>query len=223
MSSSFTDFFETLLPREITLYVMPGSLVLAITLCVTGSRPNELFSDYIKLGKPESSGSFDYIFFGIIWMGIAYLIGLIVGAIKQGMHGLIKDLEQMHPLPQLRIKRKQKTGLGKKAMYLALREEKMYRREIERYGVFVEAIENTAIALIIAGIEFLVTGYVRGKTALVMVIVLLIIVFLLLGGAQGYRKLQSYRIEKMSEALRKKEMQEGNFRLFTPATSRESD
>ena len=241
MSNSFTDFFETLLPREITLYVIPGSLVLTTLFAALYiqqldlskeklnllAQLNELLDNYIKLRSSNSSIDFiDYIFFGIIWIGIAYFIGLIVGAIKQGIHPIIEDWEEINPLNKLKIKPKLKSriiyqppkenlatkeNLAIHAMYLALCEEKMYRREIERYGVLVETIENTAIALIILGMVLPFISDVGWKIAL---LIIMIAIFPVLAGAQGYKRLQYYRIETMFKSLEKKEEEENKKQII---------
>lgn len=208
MSNSFTDFFETLLPREITLYVMPGSLTLVTILYVSQVKPNKLFNNYINLREVNSPRLEDYILYGIIWLFVAYLMGLIIGGIKQGVHRLVRDWEESNPLPNIKFKtrlRNENTHestreLGREAMYIAIREEKMYRREIERYGVLVEAIENITVALIIVVVILLFTNHAMWGIAL-----LPFVVFPVLAGAEGYKKLQYRRIETMFKALKEKE------------------
>lgn len=212
MNNNFTDFFETLLPREIVLYIIPGSFILSVVLYISKLKPNVMFNNYINLRDASSAVSLiDYVFFGMVWVLITYFIGLIMGGTKQGIHRKIKKWEEINPLisPQLKHKNKQEPTSesheltkeqGMYAMYLAIREEKMYRREIERYGVLVEAIENIAVALVIGAIILCFTRYILWGIAL-----LLIAIFPVLAGAQGYKKLQYYRIETMFEALEEKE------------------
>lgn len=266
MSNSFTDFFETLLPREITLYVIPGSLVLSIVIWATDFKPNKVFLEKISLEPTQPTQSISvivYIFYGAIWLAAAYLIGLIVGGIKQGLHREIESWEDhlvnrrtkprsksrnrdkfiqvslreeyeesgsqplyrredvsmltqdfnddriekpILPLPSEHLL---KEDHGKFAMYLAIREEKMYRREIERYGVFKEALENITISLIIVGI---IVGIYFLKNNVWLVVILELILFmialLLLLGAHGYKELQKFRIKTMFKALKEKELKE---------------
>ena len=156
MSNSFTDFFETLLPREIVLYVIPGSFTLGTILLSfkTDGEDKKTYLEYlyqyIHLEKAH-----EYIFWGLIWIGAAYLVGLIVGAIKSDIqHIMMPRKTKTVPEPPNKESKTSNTNeknlsIGVKAMYLALREPNMYRREIERYGVIVETTENTGIALTI--------------------------------------------------------------------------
>jgi hypothetical protein len=205
-----------------------------------------------------------YIFYGVIWLAAAYLVGLIVGGIKQGLHRKIESWEdnivkQMtkprsksrnrdkfiqvslqeeyeesksqplyrredvsiltqdfdderieKPILPLPSEHLSKEDHGRFAMYLAIREEKMYRREIERYGVFKEAIENITISLIVVGI---VVGIYFLKKNVWLVVILELILFmiallLLLAGAHGYKELQKFRIKTMFNALKEKELKE---------------
>ena len=80
MSNVFADFFETLLPRELTIYVIPGSVVLSAFFYYI-TKIEKIIT--ITITKELSSAT--YIMLTVIWLSIAYTIGLIIGAIKQGI------------------------------------------------------------------------------------------------------------------------------------------
>jgi len=205
MSNSLTDFFETLLPREITLYVVPGSLILAATLYIVQLRPNKLFNDYISLRDINSPVRLeDYILYGAIWLFTAYFVGLIIRGIKQGFHNVVSYWEQKNPWLKIQCKSRLRSEdthhssreLGIQAMYLALQEETMYRREIERYGVLVEAIENISIALVFIVVILFCTDRITEG-----IILFLLVIFPISAGAHGYKQLQYRRIETIFKAL----------------------
>jgi hypothetical protein len=225
MSNGFADFFETLLPREITLYVLPGSLVLGTILC----NPN-LYIHQVncKFDSANTVAVFDkiicnpnaatYTFIGIIWITIAYTIGLTIGAIKAGiLYKVIKSWGRLgkekcddfgsllFTLFSDNSPKEKDENLGVAAMYISLHQETMYRREIERYGVFINALENLTVAM--AVVIFLIqksqvclcfkTSTDKGVATTISVLLLLVLPI----GAEGYRKLQNTRIKDLKKAM----------------------
>ena len=79
-------------------------------------------------------------------------------------------------------------------MYVALHEQMMYRREIERYGVMVRAMDNCAIAITFWAFLELINGV---PTSLGLLFLLLILIPIFHYGARGYKKLQSFRVETL--------------------------
>lgn len=269
MSNGFTDFFETLFPREITVYVIPGSVVLGTILwrydfynrtvnCKLDS------ATYIFDKVISNPNAVTYTILTITWIIIAYTIGLIIGAIKEGiLYELIRSygkigkricdffwqsilfiivttIETKKDPNQGEMEQKE-TGTNKKnkcqrigeylksfrpdllklindltdnsknddeqhdnsrvaPMYISLHQKTMYRREIERYGVFANALENLAIALgfIIYLIQMTNQEDPVNKCLLPFIIILLLVLPI---GAEGFRKLEKDRIKHLRKAM----------------------
>jgi hypothetical protein len=112
------------------------------------------------------------------------------------------------------IKREQKTtkdATGVMAMHVAINKQIIYRREIERYGVIVEAVENIAISLLILTIVdaiMLFMGKLPFNSGFGIAFVLFefITFLMLIAGASGYRKLQEFRIITIFKALENREL-----------------
>jgi hypothetical protein len=224
MSNGFTDFFETLLPREITVYVLPGSLVLGTILW--------RFNFYIykvncKLDSATyifdkvicNSSAATYTILAIIWIAIAYTIGLIMGSIKAGiLYKLIRNYGKIgkqicdcfwksffnifwKSFFNKNYEEEDDNSCSKEgekedfaAMYISLHQEKMYRREVERYGVFANSLDNLAIAFIFIAL-LVMTKQISQWYYLCLPSLLLPI------GAEGYRKLQRERIRYLKKAI----------------------
>lgn len=233
MSNGFTDFFETLLPREITVYVIPGSVVLGTILwhynfynrLVNCKLDSATYMFDKVIGNPNAA---TYTISTIIWATIAYTIGLIIGGIKEGiLYKCIKNYARVWKcffdarwgkkwtiitiifslLKNKNKPRKRRTNNYQKshysAMYISLYQKTMYRREIERYGVFANSLDNLTIALGFV-IWFIITkpldSYFTEKDKIFIAIISFFVLLLLPIGAEGYRKLQRDRIRYLKEA-----------------------
>ena len=191
MNNSFTDFFETLLPREFSIYVMPGSIALAVIDFYITDFKYSLLSNFLK--EVATFQTNDYIFGTLLWIAITYVVGLIIGAIASAFRFLWKQLRNK----RVTISKMRK---GKKAMCIALGNQMMYRREIERYGVIARSIENIAIAFgIWAFLELL-----DKNSRFWLIFILIVVVALMLCGAKGYKELQRFRVKTLYLAMNKK-------------------
>lgn len=212
MSNGFADFFETLLPRELTIYVIPGSVLLSAFL-YNITETEKLIT--ITITKELSSAT--YILLTVIWLSTAYTIGLIIGAIKQGiLYKLIHKYAEIsksffdtyfenffkNRLPNINPNNGENKNQnsrsenddtpGISSMSISFYQKDMYRREIERYGVFAQCLDNLTLALI--GVVILLNNF--------LIRVLLIIIALVLPiGAEGYRRLQKSRIRNLKAAI----------------------
>ncbi len=212
--NAFTDFFETLLPREFSVYVIPGSVALAaINLAAIDfykiDRQYLLLRNFFT--QAANFKAHDYIFGTLLWIALAYVVGLIIGALVEAIRFLWKQT-QKKPYSV----RKKTVLSGRRAMYVSLHNQMMYRREIERYGVIVRSIENMAVALGIWAILALIWWVILAlsndaDSALSLLfiganlVILVILIVLLLYGAKGYKKLQYFRIKTLYWALLEEE------------------
>ena len=211
MGGKFTDFFETVLPREIVLYVMPGTVGLLawlahLYLC---GKP----TDYLVLGSANSARSFflqmqwhHLVFIGIVWMTSAYIVGLILGFFSEAVACAWK---RIGPNKEER-KAKQEKERGKKeavrlnSMYVALREQPMYAREIERNGVLGRATGRFATALLLWVILM-----VHHRFFWAAFVLFLLALFVAHFGGTAFKTLQLARVEALHEALTEVDKQQG--------------
>lgn len=191
MNNSFTDFFETLLPREFSIYVMPGSIALAVIDFYVIDPQYSLLCNFLK--EVATFQTNDYIFGTLLWIAIAYVLGLVIGAIASAFRFLWKKLPNQK-------ENTNKIDEGKNAMYIALSEQMMYRREIERYGVIARSMQNIAIAFgIWAFLELL-----NENSRFWLIFILIVVIALMLCGAKGYQELQRFRIKTLYLAMNQK-------------------
>lgn len=194
MNNIFTDFFETLLPREFSIYVMPGSVALAVIDFYIIDSKYSLLSNFLK--EVATFQTNDYIFWTLLWIAIAYVVGLVIGAITSAFRFLWKKLPNQK-------ENTNKIDEGKNAMYIALGEQMMYRQEIERYGVIVKSMQNMAIAFGIWAFLELLNENSRSW----LIFILIVVVALMLCGAKGYRELQRFRVKTLYLAMNQKKNQ----------------
>lgn len=154
------EFFETLAPREILLYVFPGSVVIVEVLLIWGDPKLANLARYVA---DRASLSIIAVF---VWGAAAYIIGLIIANICRVMPRKWKRGVGTYPpyyvdelmslIRSHEVKSKLQEMAGRQAIierlayqYVRHHNPDICREEIARFGVFSSCARHLACTLMV--------------------------------------------------------------------------